>query len=310
LRRPLVARALALLWCAGLVTWLGACSSGAPAAGGKPTVRMGSTTFTEQVILAELYGQLLEANGYRLERKLNLGSREIVAPALESGQIDMYLDYLATSLAFMEKGTAQGGGSSDPAVTMAALQAAIQPKGLTALDYAPAVDTNGQVVTRATADRYGLTKTSDLAPVASQLVLGGPPECPDRPYCLPGLREKYGLNFKEFKALDAGGPLTVAALEGNQIDVAILFTTDAVIASKGLVLLADDKHLQLSDNVVPLARTELVNKAPADFRTLVNSLSAKLTTEELTNLNKQVGMDRKEPREVATAWLKAQGLVK
>jgi osmoprotectant transport system substrate-binding protein len=220
----------------------------------------------------------------------------------------MYLDYLATLLAFVAKdGPA---GSADPAATLATLQGVLQPKGITALDYAPAVDTNGLVVTRATADKYRLTKISDLAPVADQLVLGGPPECPQRPFCLPGLRETYGLAFKDFKPLDAGGPLTVAALEGNQIDVAVLFTTDAIIPSKGFVLLADDKRLQLADNVVPLVRSDFLSKAPPDFKTLVGSISAKLTTEELTGLNKQVIVDRKEPRDVAGAWLRAQGLVK
>ena len=308
MRLPVALRAGALGSVVALLLLAGACSSGGSGAGGKPTIRMGSTNFTEQVILAELYGQLLEANGYRLERRLNLGSREVVEPALESGQIDMYLDYLATLLAFVAKdGPA---GSADPAATHASLQSVLQPKGVTVLDYAPAVDTNGLAVTRATADKHRLAKTSDLAPVASQLVLGGPPECPQRPFCLQGLRDTYGLTFKDFKPLDAGGPLTVAALEGNQIDVAVLFTTDAIIASKGFVLLADDKGLQLADNVVPVVRADFASKAPADFKTVLSSASVKLTTEELTGLNKQVIVDRKEPRDVARAWLRDKALVK
>jgi osmoprotectant transport system substrate-binding protein len=110
--------------------------------------------------------------------------------------------------------------------------------------------------------------------------------------------------------LDAGGPLTVAALEGNQVDVGVLFTTDAAIATRGLVLLADDKRLQLADNVVPVVRADFVSKAPADFKTAINGVSTKLTTEELTGLNKAVGVDRKEPRDVAAAWLRDKGLVK
>jgi osmoprotectant transport system substrate-binding protein len=314
LTRRLTFRTPARLLLAACLVLVAGCSQAAPSAGAKPTLKIGSTNFTEQVILAEVYGQLLEANGYRIERRLNLGPREIVEPALESAQIDLYLDYLATLLAFVAKPAGQGGsdaantGSSDPAATHSGLQAALQPKGLTALDYAPAVDTNGFVVTRATADKYRLAKLSDLAPVADQLLLGGPPECPQRPFCLPGLREKYGLTFKDFKPLDPGGPLTVAALEGNQVDVALLFTTDAVIASKGFVLLADDKHLQLADNVVPVVRADVLSQAPADFRTLLNSVSTKLTTEELTALNKQVSVDRQEPRDVAAAWLRAKGL--
>jgi osmoprotectant transport system substrate-binding protein len=295
-----------------LLVLVAACQPSGGPGGGKPTVRVGSTNFAEQSILAELYAQALEANGYKVERRLNLGPREVVEPALESNQIDLYAEYMATLLAFVGKasGANAPAASGDPAATASTLQSALQPKGLAVLDYAPAVDTNGYVVTRATADKYRLTKLSDLAPVASQLVLGGPPECPDRPFCLPGLRDTYGLTFKDFKPLDAGGPLTVAALEGNQVDVGVIFTTDAVIATRGLVLLADDKRLQLADNVVPVVRADFLNKAPADFKTTINAVSAKLTTEELTGLNKAVGVDRKEPRDVAAAWLRDKGLVK
>jgi osmoprotectant transport system substrate-binding protein len=295
-----------------LLVLVAACQSSASASG-KPPIRIGSTNFTEQTILAELYAQVLEANGYRVERRLNLGPREIVEPALESSQIDFYPDYMATLLAFVGKGSGGASGpaaSSDPAATLGTLQSVLQPKGVTTLDYAPAVDTNGYVLTKANADKYHATKLSDLAPVASQLVLGGPPECPERPFCQPGLRDTYGLNFKDFKPLDAGGPLTVAALEGNQVDVGVIFTTDAVIAARGFVLLADDKRLQLADNVVPLVRADYVSKAPADFKTQVNAVSAKLTTEELTGLNKAVSVDRKEPRDVAATWLHDKGLVK
>jgi len=269
---------------------------------------MGSTNFPEQIILAEMYGQALEANGYRVERRLNLGNREIVAPALESGEIDMYPEYLATYLAFQTRGAQLGSG--DAGATRRLLQEALTPKNITVLENAPAVDTNGFVVTRATAQRHNLSKMSDLAPVANELVLGAPPECPERPFCIPGLRDTYGITFKDFRALDAGGPLTVAALEGNQIDVGLLFTSDAVIAQRGYVLLADDKALQRADNVAPVVRNDLLSRAPADFTTTLNAVSARITTEELTELNKQVGIDRREPRDVAGAWLREKGLVR
>jgi osmoprotectant transport system substrate-binding protein len=277
------------------------------APGAKPTVRVGSTNFAEQTLLGEIYGQMLEANGYTVERKLNLGTREIVEPALESGQIDMYVEYLATMLAFVTKNGTPG--STDPAVTAKSLQDALTPRGITVLAYAPADDTNGFAVTKATADKYHLSKISDLAPVASQLVLGGPPECPTRPFCLQGLEQTYGLKFKDFKPLDAGGPVTVAALEGNQVDVGVLFTSDAVIAQRGFVLLQDDKHLQLSDNIAPVVRNDVLSKAP-DMKALIDSVSAKITQSELTALNKQVGVDRVDPKDAASAWLKKMGLVK
>ncbi|MGH2452054.1 MAG: ABC transporter substrate-binding protein [Candidatus Limnocylindria bacterium] len=283
-----------------------ACGAGGPLGGAKPTVRIGSTNFAEQLIVGELYGQILEANGYTIERRFNLGNREIVFPALESGEIDMEVDYLATLLAFVDP---EATGSTDPDETIAALREALEPKGLTVLDYAPAVDQNGIVVTRETADRYALTKVSDLAPIAGDLVFGGPPECPQREFCAIGLREVYGIEFREFRPLDVGGPVTVAALEGGEIDVALLFTSDAVIAVRDFVLLDDDRNLQLSDNVAPVVRNDLLERAPDDFERLLNSVSEKLTTEELTELNRQVGVERRDPDDVAREWLQKQGLI-
>jgi osmoprotectant transport system substrate-binding protein len=273
----------------------------------KPTVIIGSTNFSEQLILGELYAQLLEANGYPVTRKFNLGAREIVFPALTSGQIDMEIDYLATLLAFVNKNAT---GSTDPKVTAAALQKELDSKSLTVLDYAPAVDQNGFVVTKATADKLKLAKLSDVAPVGNQLVLGGPPECPTRPFCALGLKNVYGITFKDFKPLDTGGPLTVAALKAGQIDVGLLFTSDSTIAVNGFVLLEDDKHLQLSDNVAPVVRNDLIAKAPSDFKALVNSIAPKLTTAELTAMNKQNDIDKTDPKAIASAWLKKQGLIK
>lgn len=284
-----------------------ACGSAGTGGGAKPAITIGSTNFSEQLVLGELYSQILEANGYTVTRKFNLGNREIVFPALQSGQIDMEADYLATLLSFVDK-TATG--STDPKVTIAALQKALTSKNVTVLDYAPAVDQNGFVVTKATADKYKLAKLSDVAPVGSQLVLGGPAECPSREFCALGLKNKYGITFKEFKALDVGGPLTVTALAGGQIDVGLLFTSDATIAVRGFVLLEDDKQLQLSDNVAPVVRNEYLTKAGDDFKKIINSIAPKLTTAELTGMNKLVEVDKKDPKDVAKEWLKKQGLIK
>ena len=285
----------------------GAC--GGASSGPKPSVKVGSANFYEQGILAEAYAQILEANGYTVERKFNLGNRAIVLPALESGQIDLDAEYLATLLSFVDK-TAKA--STDPKVTAKLLQIALGPKKLTALDYAAATDQNGWAVTKETAAKFNLKKVSDLAPVSSQLVLGGPPECtsPERLFCIIGLKNTYGITFKEFKPLDAGGPLTVAALEGKQIDVGLLFTSDPGIVAKGFVLLDDDKHLQLSDNIVPVVRDELLAKDDGTIKKLLNSISAKLSQDELNGMNKLVSVDKKDPKDVARDWLKKQGLVK
>jgi osmoprotectant transport system substrate-binding protein len=289
--------------------------SAAPAAAGgpKPTVKVGSFNFDESEILQELYAQVLETNGYTIERHPRLGNREIVEPALESGQIDLVPEYLATVEAFVAgKNNTPSKATSDGAATQTALQALLTPKNLTVLDFAAqAVDTNGFVVTKATADKFKLTKMSDLQPVASQLVLGGPPECPQRPFCQLGLQQTYGLQFKDFKPLDAGGPLTVTALTSDpaQIDVGLLFSTDPNILVKNLVLLDDDKHLQLADNIAPVVRNAILT-AGSDAKTLLNSVTAKLTTADLTTMANDVGNNHKDASAVAKAYLQTKGLIK
>src|SRR5437867_4328019 len=205
----------------------------------KPDVVVGSTNFYEQLTLGELYAQILESNGYKVTRKFNLGNREIVEPAIESGQIDIDAEYLATLLAFVDKDGKVARPTTDPKETQTGLQKALDPKSLTVLDFAAATDQNGFVVTKATADSKSIKKISDSAPLANNLVLGGPPECPTRPFCALGLKNTYGITFKDFKPLDAGGPLTVTALEGKQIDVGLLFTSDPSIVAKNFVLLDD-----------------------------------------------------------------------
>jgi osmoprotectant transport system substrate-binding protein len=285
---------------------------GAGSGGAKPDVTVGSTNFYEQITLGELYSQILEANGYKVTRKFNLGNREIVEPALESGQIDLDAEYLATLLAFVDKAGTVAKPSTDPKQTQTGLQKALDPKGLTVLDYAAATDQNGFVVTQATASSKNLKKISDLAPFAKDMVLGGPPECasPDRPFCLTGLKNVYGLTFKDFKPLDTGGPLTITALEGKQIDVGLLFTSDPSIVAKNFVLLEDDKHLQLADNIAPVVRNALLQKDDGTLKRLLNSISAKLTQAELNDMNKQVAVDKADSKVVAAAWLKKQGLIK
>ena len=276
----------------------------------RPDVIVGSTNFYEQITLGELYSQILEANGYKVTRKFNLGNREIVEPAIESGQIDVDAEYLATLLAFVDKDGKIAKPSTDPKQTQLGLQKAIDPKALTVLDYAAATDQNGFVVTQATASSKNLKKLSDLAPIGNTLVLGGPPECPTRPFCAVGLKNTYGITFKDFKPLDAGGPLTVTALEGKQIDVGLLFTSDPSIVAKNFVLLDDDKHLQLADNIAPVVRNALLQKDDGTLARLLDSISAKLSQAELNDMNKQVAVDKADSKVVAAAWLKKQGLIK
>ncbi len=288
----------------------GAGSPAVATSAARPDVIVGSTNFYEQITLGELYAQILEANGYKITRKFNLGNREIVEPALESGQIEVVAEYLATLLAFTDKDGKVAKPSTDKKETATGLQKALEPRGLTVLDPADATDQNGFVVTKDTASSKNLKKISDLAPYAGGMVLGGPPECPARPFCALGLKNVYGLTFKDFKPLDAGGPLTVAAIEGKQIDVGLLFTSDPSIVAKSLVLLDDDKHLQLADNIAPVVRSALLQKDDGTIKRVLNQISGKLTQAELNDMNKQVAVDRKDSKEVAAAWLKKQGLIK
>lgn len=270
----------------------------------EPTITVGSANFSESALVAELYAQALEAEGLPVERQLFVGPRDIYRPALESGELDLVPEYIGTMLTNLD-----GVPSADSAETFADLQALWAPEGITVLDYAEAQDRNGLVVTRATADELDLASTSDLVAVNGTLVLGGPPECPDRPQCLIGFEDVYGLAFAEFKPLDAGGPITVTALESGEIDVAVLFTSSGVILAKDFVLLADDKGLQPADNIAPAIRTAIVDAYGDRVRNALNAVSEALTTEELIALNKRVEIDGEDPDAVATDWLAAKGIV-
>jgi osmoprotectant transport system substrate-binding protein len=269
-----------------------------------PTITVGSTNFGEQLITAEIYAQILEDNGYRVERSFNLGPREVVNPALKSGEIDLLVEYTGSLLTF-EGGTP----TADHDATYDAMTAAIADDGLVALAYAPAEDKNGFVVTAATAAALGVTKVSDLAAHNGTLVLGGPPECPQRPLCLLGLQDTYGLAFEAFRPLDSGGPITVAALEGGEIDVAVLYTSDGVIAAKGFVLLEDDRNLQPAENIVPVTTDEIIAAYGDDLVTLIDSVTAAITTAELSELNKRYSIDATDADVLAREWLVAHGLL-
>ncbi|HLE38386.1 MAG TPA: ABC transporter substrate-binding protein [Acidimicrobiia bacterium] len=269
-----------------------------------PTITVSSFNFGESLILGEIYAQVLEANGYPVSRTFNLGSRELVNPALKNGEIDLLVEYTGSLLTF-EGGTP----TPDPEETYQALVAAVTDAGLVPLAYGPAEDKNGIVVTAETAAALSLSTVSDLAAYNGTLVFGGPPECPERQYCLIGLQEVYGLEFTAFRPLDVGGPLTVAALEGGEIDVALLFTSDGVIAAKGFVLLADDLNLQPAENIVPVTTDEIVAAYGDELAALLDSVTAKITTIELTELNKRYGIDAEDADALAREWLEANGFL-
>jgi osmoprotectant transport system substrate-binding protein len=291
---------------------LGACGSGEDADGGdtggtevqREDVTVGvSAAFAENQIVAEMYAQVLENAGYTVTRQLDLGSREISYPALTNGETDIHPEYLGSLLLFLDP---EAAASGDPQNNVDLLVPLLEADGITLLEPSAANDTNSFVVTQETADEHGLTTMSDLADVAGDLTLGGPPECPDRPFCIPGLEETYGATFGDFKPLDVGGPLTVAALEEEKIDVGLLFSTSSVIGAKGWVVLEDDQALQTAENITPVVRNDLLND---EITALLNAVSAELTSELMIEINGRVELDKEDPASVATDFLTGVGLL-
>ncbi|TMD12391.1 MAG: ABC transporter substrate-binding protein [Chloroflexi bacterium] len=284
-----------------LTAGCGSSPGASPSSSPKGSITVASFNFPESAILAQIYGQALKAKGYTVAFKLNLGSREVVEPALERGDIDLYPGYAATELEFQNKG--KGEATPDAQATVAKLNTYLNAKSLEALTASGAIDENAFAVLKS--GKYGSkTKLSDLTSVAAQMVLGGPPECPTRPFCAAGLTKVYGLHFKDFKALDAGGPLTKAALDQGSIDIGLIFSSDSAYSTGKYVQLQDDMHLQNADNVVPVIRKD---KANDEVVSLLNSIDSKLTTDTLISLNKKADVDKQDPDQIASDWLKSNG---
>lgn len=288
----------------GLSLIASACGSsgGGSPSSSKGTVTIGAFSFAESAILANIYGGALKDAGYTVKYKLNLGARAVVAPALERGDIDMYAGYTASDLDFYDN--KQNLGTTDAKVNRDKLNTFIESKSLKALDPSPATDQNAFAVTKATADKSSLKKLSDLSAVASQMTLGGPPDCPTRNDCQAGLEKTYGAKVKDFKALDFGGPLTLGALEKGDIQLGLVFSSDGTVAAKNFVVLEDDKHMVSADAVVPIGRTKAFTD---DVAKVLNGVSAKLTTADLLQMNKSSIVDHTDADQLAADWLKSHG---
>jgi osmoprotectant transport system substrate-binding protein len=284
-----------------------ACSTGG---GSNPTVKVGSVGFDEARIMAEAYAQVLEANGYTVNRDgIGLGDRSVLLPALESGQIDLQPEYIGSGLGAGYGGTPTG----DPAANRQALQAILDGKGggITVLDFTPAQDQNAFVVRQETADELGITKMSDVAAVQDQLKLGLATDCPTNPLCGAALKEAYGIDTSGATLLAACSTPMADALKAGTIDLGELCSTQPDILVNGFVLLEDDKLTQPADNISPLVRNDFLAKTDkAAFSKLLNDLSAKIDTATLADLYKQVSVDKKDVTDVVAAFLTAQGLVK
>jgi osmoprotectant transport system substrate-binding protein len=287
----------------------GPSASAAPAALDGP-VTIGAFNFTESQILAELYAGVLRKAGVDVSITQST-NREVLEPALEAGDVQVVPEYLGTLTAFLQakvNGTdAVSVASNNTERTLAAAQDLANPLGITLLDPSPAEDVNAFAVAGDFAKKNNLRTLSDLAAWSQKndLRLGGPPECPKRPFCQPGLESAYGMRVAEFVPLDAGGPLTKTAIQQGRVDVGLLFSSDGSVADLGFVVLEDDRNLQNVDNVTPALLSTIAVPTVVDA---LNGLSAVLTTEDLVQLNKKVDIDRATAADVAAAWLAEKGL--
>jgi glycine betaine/choline ABC-type transport system substrate-binding protein len=277
-------------------------------ANGNVTVKVGSKNFTEEFILGEIDAQALEAAGYKVKRDLNLGSEQIAFKALKNGNIDGYPEYTSTALtSFFGKKATEIPSDAKQAVDEA--QADFAKVGLVAFAPTPFTSANAVGMLKKKADQLGVKKVSDLEGKSQNLTLYGSPECRQRPDCLVGLEQDYGLKFKKFVPVDIG--LRYEVLDKGQADLSIIFTTDAQLSTrKDVVTLEDDKHAFPPGNVTFVARKATVDKAGPDMQKTIELVQQGLTEKVMRELNARVDVDRETPRQAAREYLRESGYIK
>ncbi len=270
-------------------------------------ITVGSKNFTEEYILGEIYAQGLEAAGYDVNTKLNLGSETIALKALKDGQISGYPEYTSTALgSFFEVPADEIPSDAQEAYSQA--KADLEKEGLTAFQPTPFADANAVGALTSTADDLGVTKISDLQGKSEDLVLAGSPECRERIDCLAGLEKNYGLQFKKFTPVDIGLRYTV--LDKGDADLSILFTSDAQLAnSDKYTVLEDDQGLIPAGNVIFITSQKVVDEAGPDFAKVIEQVQQNLTLDVIRELNARVDIDKEQPSKVAHDYLKSSGLV-
>ena len=305
-------RAFAAVAALAVAGTLAACSSGDPLSSGdsgKPDdvtkITVGSQGFPESDILAQIYGQVLAANGYTVNYAAGIGARETFIPALQDGSIDLIPDY-SGNLLYGADPKATATSSDDVA---AALPDALKSLGLTALDSAPGQDADSLVVTPEFSAANNVTSIGDLAAIAPTLTFGANTEFEGRPYGRSGLESVYGVKDWKFTAIDDfGGAGTLDALLKNTIQVADIYTTTPSIKQNKLVVLKDPKNLIAAQNIVPLLNSAF---ATDKISGLLNDVSKKITTDELLSLNEESSSDAKpSPEALAKEWLTSNGFLK
>jgi osmoprotectant transport system substrate-binding protein len=274
---------------------------------GDVSITVGSKNFTEEYILGEIYAQGLEAAGYDVKTKLNLGSETIAKKAIEDGEISGYPEYTSTALGtFFQVPANKIPSDAQQAYTQA--KADLEKEGLVAYPPTPFADSNAVGTLSSTADKLGLKTISDLKGESQNMVLAGSPECRERIDCLVGLEQNYGLQFKQFKPVDIGLRYTV--LDKGDADLSIVFTSDAVLAnSNKYTILEDNKGLIPAGNVIFIASKKVANEAGPDFGETIQKVQGNLTLPVIQELNSRVDIDKEQPSKVAHDYLVQSGYI-
>ncbi len=261
---------------------------------------VGSQQYYSNEIIAELYAQALEAEGYLVDRQYQIGQREVYLPEMEAGRIDLLPEYSGNLLQYYDKATT--GGTPDQ---VAAALSGVLPPGVRALTYAEATDQDSYTVTRATAEEFGLTEIGDLAKLPQPIAIGANSEFATRPYGLPGLKDVYGVDATLTPIEDSGSALTVKALVDGTVQVADIYTASPAIKINDLVSLADPQALILPQNVVPIVSDAVDEGAAA----VIDKVTALLTMADLIALNDRSVTEQLGSAQIATDWLTEKGLV-
>jgi osmoprotectant transport system substrate-binding protein len=271
-------------------------------AAAKPSITVGSANFPENVVLAEIYAGALSAKDFDVSKKLNIGSREALFPAMEKGEITVLPEYSGALLSYLTEAKSD---AKEIGQQVDEIKAEL-PASLTLLEPSAAEDKDTITCNKETVDKYGLASIEDLAKVSDQITIGGPPEFAERAgFGIKALKRVYGAEFKKFQPLDVAGPLTVAALKDNKVQCANLFSTQSAIPANGFITLEDPKGLVEAEAVVPLISKEA---ATPEVSETLDAVSGALTTDNLKELVKRVEVDKDDAEAVAEDFLSEQGL--
>jgi osmoprotectant transport system substrate-binding protein len=276
-------------------------------ANSKTTITVGSKDFTEEFILGEIYAQALEAAGYKVTTRLDLGSEAVALRAVKNGEISGYPEYTSTALGSFFHVPANN-IPPDASEAYDEVKADLAKEGLVAYPPTPFADANAVGALTTTAEKLGLKDISDLAGKSQQLVLSGSPECRVRIDCLAGLEKNYGLRFKQFEPVSIASRYTM--LDQGEADLSILFTSDAQLAdSTKYTILNDDRHLIPAGNVIFIASKKVADHAGPDFGATIEKVQSNLTLPVVQKLNSLVDIGKQDPADVADRYLRSLGYV-